>query len=158
MTTNSQDKPNTSTPTTKTVSLTTPAPRSDIAKSFLEQKDEPTRDPENLEKRTIKATVNDSVADIDALTALAKKTGRPKHKKLTSSDRKYKAAVRYMQQQGIEDDEAIEYTRLNCDIPSDLHNWLNMYSRSGGEFSSMTEIAIEVLGNFAKEHGFTLNK
>lgn len=158
MTTNSQDKPNTSTPTTKTVSLETPAPRSNIAKSFLEQKDEPTRDPENLEKSTTQAATKDPIVAIDAFTALAKKTGAPKHKKLTSSDRKYKAAVRYMQQHGIQDNESIEYTRLNCDIPSELHNWLNMYARSGGEFSSMTEIAIEVLGSFAKKHGFTVNK
>lgn len=122
-----------STPTAKIVTLKTPAPRSSAAKGFLGET------PENIETQPL---------------AKAEKAAKP-----TKLDRKHKAAVRYMQQHGIEDAESIDYTRLNCDIPSDLHKWLNMFSRSGsGEFASMTEIVIEQLGNFAKERGFKVGK
>lgn len=122
-----------STPTAKIVTLQTPAPRSSAAKGFLGET------PENIETTT---------------STKVEKAVKP-----TKSDRKHKAAVRYMQQHGIEDAESIDYIRLNCDIPSDLHKWLNMFSRSGsGEFASMTEIVIEQLGNFAKERGFTVGK
>jgi hypothetical protein len=145
-----------STPTAKTVSLTPPpSSRSDMAKGFLAQ------NPETLEEPVVAESpskLNDELGPVEGFLKDVKKTKAAKNKKLSSGDRKHKAAVRYMQQQGIEDVESIDYTRLNCDIPSDLHNWLNMYSRSGGEYSSMTEIAIEVLGNFAKEYGFKVGK
>lgn len=131
-------------PTAKTVSLTTPAPRSSVAQNFLDKKPS---EPENIEQ-TAQAT------PLESFVESANSKQNTKLKKLNSSDRKHKAAVRYMQQQGIEDLDSINYTRFNVDIPSDLHNFLNMFARSGGDYSSMTEIAIEVLGKFAKEHGF----
>lgn len=76
----------------------------------------------------------------------------PAHSKI--SDKSYKACIRYMQDHGITDPDSLEFKRLNCDIPRDLHNWLNVFARSSNEYSSMTEIVIQELGRFAKERGF----
>lgn len=70
------------------------------------------------------------------------------------SDKSYKACIRYMQDNGITDPDSLEFKRLNCDIPRELHNWLNVFARSSNEYSSMTEIVIQELGRFAKERGF----
>lgn len=56
------------------------------------------------------------------------------------------------------DTSNIDFKRLNCEIPKVLHTWLNVYARSSSnESSSMTEIVINVLEKFAKEHGFKTN-
>jgi len=48
-----------------------------------------------------------------------------------------------------------EIKRLNCEIPKELHTWLNLYARSNhSEYKSMTAIVINLLGNFAIERGF----
>ena len=70
------------------------------------------------------------------------------------SDKSYKACIRYMQNHGITDPNSLEFKRLNCDIPLELHNWLNVYARSSSEYNSMTEIVIHQLSKFAKERGF----
>lgn len=143
-------------PTAKTVSLNTPTPRSQAAKSFLTQETETQEEPKNpaiLEQLTEKVEQLGGIVE-----KIQEQQSEPVRKKLSVSDRKHKAAVRYMQQQGIKDLDSINYTRLNCDIPSDLHSWLNMFARSGGDYSSMTEIAIELLGTFAKEHGFKVRE
>ncbi|MCK4108863.1 hypothetical protein [Acinetobacter radioresistens] len=89
------------------------------------------------------------------LTGSPETPDQPVVKVSAAKERKQKAAVRYMQQQGIEDINSIDFTRLNCDIPSDLHEFLNKFSRTKGTgYSSMTEIVIEKLGEFAKQHGF----
>lgn len=142
--TDNHETPGNNAPTAKKVSLNTPTPRSGIAKSFL---GEEVGTPENIEQ----PAQNRSVSEKSLSPANTVKNN--------AGDRKHKAAIRYMQQQGIKDVDSIKYTRLNCDIPAELHNWLNMFSRSGNEdYSSMTEIVIEQLGNFAKEHGFKVRK
>lgn len=75
-----------------------------------------------------------------------------------AQERKHKAAIRYMQQQGIKDIESVDFLRLNCDIPEKLHVWLNVFARTSKEYNSMTEIVIEQLGKFAKKHGFNPNE
>lgn len=73
-------------------------------------------------------------------------------------EKSHKACVRYMQEHGITDPSSLEFKRLNCEIPKDLHNFLNVFARSSNEYSSMTEIVIRELGRFAKEHGFKVEK
>lgn len=172
MTTNSDDQisqtsgaTSNSTPTAKIVTLSTPAPRSSAAKNFLEQQPETpevsaAEIPETpLENLDIPALEDVAKAAKRQQNRIANKTRKAAIPTPTNSDRKHKAAVRYMQQHGIKDAESIDYTRLNCDIPRDLHNWLNMFSRSGsGEYASMTEIVIDQLGDFAKERGFKVGK
>lgn len=75
--------------------------------------------------------------------------------KLIDSAKNQKAYIQYMQDQGLEDVNDLNFKRLNCDIPKELHCWLNVYARSNtSKYKSMTEIAIDVLGKFAKKRGF----
>ena len=76
--------------------------------------------------------------------------------KSKSLEKKQKAYLRYMQDHRIANIESLEFTRLNCDIPTELHTWLNVYARSKLEYTSMTEIVIDLLGKFAKERGFKI--
>lgn len=71
-----------------------------------------------------------------------------------NAERKQKAFKRFMDQHDISDLETLDLKRLNCEIPKQLHVWLHMYSRSGGEYNSMTEIVIDLLSDFAQENGF----
>lgn len=49
--------------------------------------------------------------------------------------------------------------RLNCEIPKELHNWLNVYVRSNeSDYKSITEAVIDLINNFAVEHGFMIEK
>lgn len=89
---------------------------------------------------------------------VSKNTKTDKTTKLVKSERKHRASVRYMQQHGIKNVDDLEYLRLNCDIPKELHIWLFSFARSSSEYSSVTEIVIDKLGELAKEHGFKVNK
>lgn len=127
--TNSNNAENTK-PRKQAPSFEVPTSRSERAKGFITGKGE----------------------DVAAVAAADKlETTEPKKQ---ISDKSYKACVRYMQDQGITDPSSLEFKRLNCDIPKDLHNWLNVFGRTSSEYSSMTEIVIEQLGKFAKERGF----
>jgi hypothetical protein len=75
-------------------------------------------------------------------------------KKSAELDGRYKSTKRYMDEFGITDFSSIDFKRLNCDIPKDLHLWLNLYSKQEEKYGSMTAIIIELLGKFAKEQGF----
>lgn len=83
-------------------------------------------------------------------------TAKPKAS--AANDRKQKAAARFMADHGITDASTLDFTRINCDIPKSLHKWLNVYARSSDDYSSMTEIVLELLGKFAKENGYTVPK
>lgn len=77
--------------------------------------------------------------------------------KLTHSAKNQKAYIQYMQDQGVENVNDLNFKRLNCDIPKELHCWLNVYARSNtSEYKSMTEIVIDLLGKFAKQRGFKI--
>lgn len=107
--------------------LTTPTPRSQAAKAFLQSGNE-APEQQQVEKVVVKKSV--------------------------ATDRKQKAAARYMAQHGITDVSTLEFTRINCDIPKQLHRWLNVHARSSDDVGSMTEIVLELLGQYAKERGF----
>lgn len=89
---------------------------------------------------------------------VSKNTKTDKITKSVKSERKHRASVRYMQQHGIKNVDDLEYLRLNCDIPKELHTWLFSFARSSSEYSSVTEIVIDKLGELAKEHGFKVKK
>lgn len=77
--------------------------------------------------------------------------------KLTDSKKNQKAYIQYMQDQGVENINYLNFKRLNCDIPKELHCWLNVYARSNpSEYKSMTEIVIHSLDKFAKQRGFKI--
>ncbi|WP_322977421.1 hypothetical protein [Acinetobacter pittii] len=79
-------------------------------------------------------------------------------KKSDELDGRYKSLKRYMEEFGITDVSSIDIKRLNCDIPKDLHLWLNIYAKGDDNYGSMTNIIVELLGKFAKERGFTPKK
>jgi len=89
---------------------------------------------------------------------VSKNTKTDKTTKSVKSERKHRASVRYMQQHGIKNVDDLKYLRLNCDIPKELHTWLFAFARSSSEYSSVTEIVIDKLGELAKEHGFKVKK
>lgn len=71
----------------------------------------------------------------------------------------YKTYIQYMLDHGVKNPDSLDFKRLNCDIPQELHTWLNIYARSNqSEYTSMTEIVISLLGKFAKENGFKIKK
>lgn len=66
-----------------------------------------------------------------------------------------KEYLQYLQEQGVEEVNDLKFKRLNCDIPQELHYWLNLYARSNvSKYKSMTEIVIDVLEKFARKRGF----
>ncbi|NUF45017.1 hypothetical protein [Acinetobacter pittii] len=81
-----------------------------------------------------------------------------KPKKAPELDGRYKSTKRYMDQHGISDISSIDFARLNCDIPKELHVWLNVFAKTNDEYGSMTEVVIDQLGKFAKERGFVAKK
>lgn len=73
--------------------------------------------------------------------------------KLNRSSKKKEEDVQYVQDKGVEKVNELKFKRLNCDIPKELHCWLNLYARSNtSEYKSMTQILIDVLDKFAREH------
>lgn len=75
--------------------------------------------------------------------------------KLKQSPRNQKAFIQYMKDQGVENISNLDFKRLNCEIPKELHTWLNVYARSNvSEYKSMTEIVIKILAEFARQRGF----
>lgn len=89
---------------------------------------------------------------------VTKNTKTEKTTRSVKSERKHRASVRYMQQHGIKNVDDLEYLRLNCDIPKELHTWLFNFARSSDEYSSVTEIVIDKLGELAKANGFKVKK
>lgn len=79
-------------------------------------------------------------------------------KKSAELDGRYKSLKRYMDEFDITDISSIDIKRLNCDIPKDLHLWLNTYAKGDDNYVSMTNIIIDLLGKFAKERGFNPKK
>lgn len=72
-------------------------------------------------------------------------------------ERKRKNFKRFMDFHNINDVDELELKRLNCEIPKELHTWLNVYSRSNvSDYGSMTEIVIDLLNKFAHEQGFSM--
>ncbi|HCA5286880.1 TPA: hypothetical protein MW252_002997 [Acinetobacter nosocomialis] len=79
-------------------------------------------------------------------------------KKSDELNGRYKSTKRYMEEFGITDISSIDFKRLNCDIPKELHLWLNNYAKGDDNYISMTNIIIDLLGKFAKERGFSPKK
>lgn len=76
--------------------------------------------------------------------------------KVTKSLKMKKIFVEERKDQNINDRDL---KRLNCEIPKQLHTWLNVYARSNSSgYRTMTEIVIKVLDEFAKERGFKVTK
>ncbi|RLL19038.1 hypothetical protein [Acinetobacter chengduensis] len=72
-------------------------------------------------------------------------------------ERKRKNFKNFMEFHKIHDVDDLELKRLNCEIPKELHTWLNVYSRSNvSDYGSMTEIVIDLLNKFAHEQGFSM--
>ncbi|MBJ8481071.1 hypothetical protein I6M70_17065 [Acinetobacter pittii] len=111
--------------------------------------------PPNLALPTDRASLARSFANPET-NDKSDEAGKPKKKDELSS--RYNASILYMELFDIEDFNSIEYTRFNCYIPKDLHKWLSVYSKSNSDGHTMTDIAIKLLGQFAKEHGFKPKK